>query len=213
LVLDGEIMSDDFQSMQKSAFASKRGTTVGDVHYHIFDIIPYTEWTTKQFTTIMSKRLITKNALSVLLNQYKIHNLQIVPHIYVDSVPAVLQYEVDFIKAGYEGAMFIPDCPYFCGRKSNKLMKFKTMQSMDCVITNIYEGINKYENMLGGLCLKQENGYTCDCGSGFTDEQRQEFYAQPELVIGRIVEIKYQELTADGVMRFPIFLRFRNDKL
>ena len=43
VLLDGEIMSDDFQSMQKTAFRQD-GESVGDVRYHVFDIIDRGEW-------------------------------------------------------------------------------------------------------------------------------------------------------------------------
>lgn len=213
IVLDGEIMSDDFQSMQRTAFASKRGTSVGDVSYHIFDMIQYSEWASDNFTSPAHKRFEDKAGLHSIIDKLAIDNLSIVTHVFTDSYEQALEYEAQCIEDGYEGAMFLPyDCVYYKGRKSNKLIKFKTMLSMECEIIGLTEGINKYEGMLGALKLKQENGASCDCGSGFNDEQRKEFWNNPQQVIGRTIEVKYQELTPDGIMRFPIFMRFRDDK-
>lgn len=207
-VFDGEIMSDDFQSMQKSAFANKRGTTVGDVKYHIFGYVPYNEWITKNFKM---------NTMSRITELYKLaksfdENLQVVKHTFVNSMDLVLKMEQQYLTQGYEGAMALPDIPYFLGKKSNKLLKFKTMMSEDCEIIGFYEGKlgTKYAGMLGGFKLKQENGKECECGSGFSDEDREYIWQHKEEFIHRLVEIKYQEMSNHGIMRFPIFMRYRD---
>lgn len=210
IVLDGEIMSDDFNSMQQTAFSSTSKKSVGDVTLYVFDVVPRNEWEARSFKSTTSERIVLKDKFKDTLAAAGITNIQVVDHIYVDSIEDAFAYEQQCIADGYEGAMFIPDIPYYVGRKSNKLMKFKTMMSMECEVVGIYEGINKYIGMMGGLNLRQENSRTCDCGSGFNDEQRQEFWNNPDQVVGRLVEIKYQELTPDGVMRFPIFKRFRD---
>ena len=211
LVLDGEIMSNSFNAMQTMAFSDSVNDKTQDATYHIFDMIPYEEWASGKFTLSATDRLAQKAALNSLFTLLKITNITTVPHVLVTTMQEIKELEQKFISNGYEGGMFLPkDCPYYRGRKSNKLMKFKTMQSMDCKIKSCYEGTNKYVNMLGGIQVVQENGIICSCGSGFNDEQRSSFWDNQDALIGRIAEIKYQELTPDGVMRFPIFIRFRD---
>ena len=209
-VFDGEIMSDDFQSMQKSAFANKRGTTVGDVKYFVFGFVPYDEWFTKQFVLTTSERL---NALKELSGSFG-SDIIMVAHKYIESIEDALKFEVNCLNYGYEGAMLLPDIPYYLGKKSNKLLKLKTMQSQDCTVVGFYEGEpgTRNEGTLGGLKLIQENSVACNCGTGFSDEDRSYIWNNSQEFIGRIAEIKYQELTEDGVMRFPVFMRWRNDK-
>ena len=129
---------------------------------------------------------------------------------YVNSVAVCEAMEKKYIGDGYEGAMVLPDIPYYKGKKSNKLLKFKTMLSMDCRVGGMYEGTGKYVGTMGGLNLIQEDGKHCDVGSGFTDEERDYIWQNKEKIVDRIAEIKYQELTPDGIMRFPIFLRWRD---
>ena len=50
------------------------------------------------------------------------------------------------------------------------------------------------------------NGVKFKIGSGFSDRDR----ANPPK-IGSIITYKYQNLTAKGVPRFPVFLRVRED--
>ena len=212
VVLDGEIMSDDFQSMQQSAFASTRGTTVGDVKFHVFDFIPYSEWQTGKFKMKKSDRLTLLNKMDKVIKGCK--NIVLVDQEKTSSIDRVLQLEKQYMALGYEGVMVVPDIPYYKGRKSNRLMKFKTMLSQDCEIVGFYEGTagTRNEGRLGGLVLKQENGLTCECGSGFSDDDRDYIWNNQSEFLGRLAEIKYQELTNHDVMRFPIFMRWRNDK-
>lgn len=52
---------------------------------------------------------------------------------------------------------------------------------------------------------------TFKIGSGFTAAQRAELWALRDDLRGKLVTFKYQELTVDGVPRFPTFKGFRED--
>ena len=205
-VLDGEIMSGDFSQMQQSAFASTRGTIVGDVKFHVFGYIGYEEWQTQNFKASTGERLQARDSMHL-----EHPALTIVKHTYLNSVDEVLTMQRQYESEGYEGAMLLPDCPYFLGRKSNKLLKLKTMQSQDCIIKSVNEGNKKYSGSFGSFTVQQENGEFCNVGSGFSDEERYEIWSNPTGLVNRIIEVKYQDLSNDGVMRFPIFLRFRDN--
>ena len=208
LVLDGEIMSDDFQSMQKSAFASKRGTTVGDVRFHVFDCLRIEEWNALKFKDTKAERYARLEAMSLFFTQ----NIIIVRQDLVYTLDEVLKAEQAYLLQGYEGAMTCPDIPYYLGKSSNKLLKWKTMVSEDCEITGFYEGKDDTRNKgrLGGFVLKQEDGQECECGTGFSDEDREYIWNNQSEFLGRLVEVKYQEKSNHGIMRFPVFIRYRN---
>ena len=209
-IFDGEIMSDDFQSMQKSAFASKRGTTVGDVKYHIFDLIPHNEWVNQKFITKKSLRI--NNLCNFFENHVDTSLLQQVEQELVDSLSSLKNKEQLYTSQGYEGAMFVPDIPYYFGKKANKMIKIKTMLSMEVEITGFNEGEanSKYAGTLGAFTVKQENGLTCKVGSGLSDDDRNYIWSNLDKFIGRIFEAKYQELSNDNIMRFPVFIRWRD---
>lgn len=206
-VLDGEIMSDDFSSMQKTAFASKRGTAVGDVVYHVFDAVELNEWSSQDFKTSKLDRI---NLVNQLFKDIPTNRVVPVAHKRVKSLDEAMQFHSAFVARGYEGAMLIPNIPYYFGRKANSLMKMKTMHTMDCRVVGKYEGTGRNEGRLGGLHVIQENGNKCDVGVGFTDRDREDIWSGKENVDGRIIEVKYQELSKDGIMRFPTFVRWRD---
>jgi len=209
-IFDGEIMSDDFQAMQKSAFANKRGTTVGDVKFFIFGLVPVDEWETKKFKMKTSERLAELKKLSKNFDD----RLVLVDHKLETKVEDILDIERAYIDQGYEGAMALPDIPYYIGKKSNKLLKFKTMKSQDCEIIGFYEGKpgTSNEGRLGGFIVKQENGLTARGDGRITDVDREYIWNNQDEFLGKIGEFKYQELTPDKIMRFPKFFRWRNDK-
>lgn len=209
-VFDGEIMSDDFQAMQQTAFAEKRGQTVGDVKYHVFGYIDYGEWVTQKFKMNTMSRL---TELGLLAKKFD-SNIIKVQQTFVNSKELVLKMENQYLTQGYEGAMTLPDIPYFLGKKSNRLLKFKTMLSQDCTIIGMYEGKlgTRLEGVMGGIVVTQEDGLECECGTGFSDEDRKYMWDNKSEFINRIVEIKYQDIASQGKMRFPVFMRYRNDK-
>lgn len=207
-VLDGELMSDDFQSMQKSAFASKRGTVVGDVKFYIFDHLEDTEFSRKKCLRNFSSRLKD-------LEHYKDKHplIKVVETIKCNDWQEIATAHARFREEGYEGSIVILDRPYQF-KRSDDLLKIKDMLSQDCKILDVIEGKGKLVGTMGAIQVLQQNGKTiCEVGTGFTDEMREAFWDQRKELKDNIVEIKYQELTPDGVMRFPVFQRFRDDKL
>jgi DNA ligase-1 len=211
-VLDGEIMSDDFNSMQQSAFASKRGTTVGDMKYYVFDYVSYVEWNTENFRNpcVLRYRQLDNLFLSYG-NWHEGKYLIKVPHTQCNNYDDAMQFEKDCLAKGFEGAMINPNIPYYKGKKSNKMLKLKTFETEDVVVVDVYEGEGKYVGMMGGMLVLQPNGEHCDVGSGFTDKDRQEMWDNPDSVRNRIIECAFQEYTPDNKMRFPVFKRFRDN--
>jgi len=205
--VDGEIMSDDFQSMQRTAFATKKKRTVGDVRYHIFDHIQDNEF---------SRKACYRNFLLRLpeIEKYRDKHplIKVVETIRCESWEEVYAAHEVFKEQGYEGTIVrLNKCYEF--KRTDSLMKIKEMLSQDCRIGQVIRGKGKNKEIMGAIRVIQEDGQTmCEVGTGFTDEMRVSFWDKKDELIDKVVEIKYQELTPDGVMRFPVFLRFREDK-
>lgn len=207
MLLDGEIMSDDFQAMQKTAFRQD-GETVGDVSFHVFDAVDRGEWEKGEGIFTFEERY---DSIMNLLYTNGDPRIKIVETHECNSWEAVYELHAEFLEKGYEGTMVRADKPYQF-KRTDFLAKIKEMQSMDCEVIGIEEGRNSFEGTMGHVIVKQENGVECGVGSGFTRDKRDHVWAHEDLYVGRKAEIKYQELTKDGVMRFPVFVRWRDDK-
>lgn len=124
-----------------------------------------------------------------------------------------LNYNVD---RGEEGIMInLLDGLYEFKRTSN-LLKVKRFNSCDLKIVGFESGTNKFANTLGAVLLEYKDNIV-KCGSGFTEEQRNEIWNNKDKYFNTIIEISYFEETqnSDGgiSLRFPTFKDFRPDKL
>ena len=116
-----------------------------------------------------------------------------------------------YVTQGYEGAMIkLRDAPYKFGR-GYEVMKLKAFHDVDLVIQDLLEGTGKHAGKLGSVVVNYQ-GVEVQVGSGFSDELRERIWANPESFVGRMIEVRYQEVTPDGSLRFPTFVCFRNDR-
>ena len=87
------------------------------------------------------------------------------------------------------------------------------------------EGTGRNKGKLGALIAEGEDEkkfFRLNIGSGFTDEQRDEFWRNKEQLIGKIVEVRADSISKSQEgnhwsLRFPRFKSFRgferNEKL
>lgn len=91
--------------------------------------------------------------------------------------------------------------------------KLKVEQTLDLIVTGLKMGnAGKFQNQVGALLGSVYiNGELKEIAavSGFTDKER---FSLGDHTIGRIIEVKYQNIASKGRLRHPRFLRFREDK-
>ncbi len=119
-----------------------------------------------------------------------------------------LKEELDRIeKLGGEGLMLRqPGSLYEVGR-SNTLLKVKSFVDDEAVVIGHEPGKGRHKGRLGSLRCTTTNGTEFSVGTGLSDAERNN---PPK--IGTKVTYRYQELTDDGVPRFPSFVGVPIDK-
>lgn len=138
------------------------------------------------------------------------------------STHRILKEEIDdylrlFEKEGYEGLIARwPDAPYV-NKRSTNLLKLKTFKEDDFMIIAVKEGKGKNEGTAIFTCrvaktdLEAEiNDETFDVTAPGTYEEKADHLNDNR--IGRYLTVKYQELTDDGIPRFPIALGIKEDR-
>lgn len=220
-VLDGEVVGNSFQELMRQA-RRKEDVQNDDSVFHVFDIIPASDFLRGHWNAQLSKRLDILNKLSPVID--KLPNVELLPHIQVDldtdeGQAELHKYANDMVAAGYEGIMIKDlDAPYECTR-SKFWLKWKPTITVDLQVIGIEEGTGRNKGRLGALvCAGNDHGkdITVNAGSGFTDSERDQFWIDRNFVFGRTVEIMADAITQnqDGTysLRFPRFVRFRDDK-
>ena len=123
------------------------------------------------------------------------------------------------VEEGYEGIMIKDiDSPYECKRSASWL-KMKPFIEVSLEVKDIEEGTGRNEGRLGAfICEGVDDGKNIkvNVGSGFSDDNRDEFWNGRDTIPGQIVEVRADAITQnqDGTysLRFPRFLRFRGFK-
>mgnify|MGYP001367247715 CR=1 FL=1 len=97
--------------------------------------------------------------------------------------------------------------------------KWKVVRTFDAIITGFTKGGGKYEKLgwIGAIeygFFDPELGYAVRTGqtSGMDETARKFFSDNKEKLIGKVVEVKGQEISKKGSIRHPRFERLRDDK-
>jgi DNA ligase-1 len=220
-VLDGEVIGNSFQELMRQA-RRKENVQAEDSVFNIFDIIPLSAFREGHWNAQLEKRIkILEDMRPVIDNM---PNVELLPHIMVDLDTAagkdqLMRYAKDQVNAGFEGIMIKDlDAPYEC-KRNTFWMKWKPTITVDLEVIDVEEGTGRNKGRLGALvCAGTDDGkeITVNVGSGFSDTDRDDLYINRNLVVGRTVEILCDIITQnrDGTysLRFPRFVRFRDDK-
>ena len=220
LVLDGEIVSDDFQTLMKQIHR-KNSSQNKDAKLFLFDLLPL---------EYFKKGIYEKSYFSRIEELKKIHErFFIQSHVIniIDSVNVDLDTEkgeIEFknfnknsIINGYEGIMIKdPESFYEC-KRSTTWLKSKPFIEISLEVKDYEEGTGRNKGKLGAIIaegMDEDKNFKTNVGSGFTDSQRKEFWEDKDKLIGQIIEIRADSISKsqdaeNWSLRFPRFKSFR----
>lgn len=182
------------------------------IKHVLFDYVSLDEWKNNKFNTNYQK---TISILEETINKYQPKDIDIVNIVFRGSdKQRALECLSEAKNKGWEGLMLRYSSSIYEKKRSKELIKLKPFISVDLKIVD-YK-IHKNENEgLGALIVEYKNGLV-SVGSGYTKEERLEFWNKRKSLIGKIVEVQAMEETEDSSgkksLRFPVFLRLRPDK-
>lgn len=225
---DGEIMLKDpkatFQDIQ-SAVMTEEGEP--DFIYYVFD--EYKKIHEFEFRDIYVRLSIEE--------YYQETRIKKVPTIKINNIDELIFQEKIALILRYEGLMIrSPQGMYKYGRSTEKegsLIKMKQFLDSEAEIIGFEEkmhndnekkkdalGYSKRSshkanmvptNTLGALIVRDlKTKVEFKIGTGFTESKREELWFIQDVILGTIINYKYQEVGVKNAPRFPVFSHFRD---
>lgn len=221
-VADGELtLKDKGDLSDNEAFRVSTGILNSDnvnktvICYTIFDMIPV-----KDFDAL--KPQVTYRYRRDILNQFAERvadtdgAVNVLPVLYHGTDQSKIEELLEqMVREDKEGLMINTDVPYRRTRHKG-ILKVKRFYTMDLPIIRCEEGTGRLSGTLGAFVLKYKENEV-KVGSGFTDEQREQFWNNRDDMEGSLCEVKYKEISQDKVtglesLQFPVFVGIRTDK-
>jgi DNA ligase-1 len=216
MVFDGEVMSDDFQTLMREIHR-KGGAKTDDAVLNLFDCMPLEYFKEGSYPYALNTR-------KELLQSFTYGpNISIVEFVEMDlddddGQKQFADYNRLCIDKGFEGIMVKPITGVYECKRSSLWLKVKPFIEVSLKVVDTEEGTGRNAGKLGALIVEgtdMDKFIKTNVGSGLTDSDRETFWKAKDKLIGQIVEVRAdaitqnQETTDEWSLRFPRFLRFR----
>lgn len=212
IVIDAEAMAADWNDSASVIMSSVNKKDDSNVFLNAFDCMTYEEWTNKSCSKTQSER--RDNLLKFFGKEPEKSPVRVTDICVCNSFEEIVTFYKKCLEMGYEGVMLKTIKGLYTFDRSGVWKKLKPEATYEGVIVETYDGNegSKREGLFGGFIVLLSNGVTTEVGSGMSDTFKAEVETNRASYIGKIVEVKGQPpLTVDGKIRFPRFLRFRDE--
>lgn len=208
--LDSEIINaDSFRKTSGAGHSKHKDRSEMNIVVNVFDYIPVeillSNADTFEVPLIERKSFLEKNISTFHDEVFKLNSYERVSFNKED----IEKRMNNLVIAGYEGAMIKDVNGFYEKKRSSNWIKVKPVYTVDIRVVGYEEG--KRKNELGAFVIKcDDTEVISKVGSGFTKEEKKEFWINREKMIGKIIEVEFQEI--QDTLRFPRFIKVRDDK-
>jgi len=203
-ILDGELYSDDLTFQQIVGLVKKK-TLKGEDAENMKKIYLCV------YDTIRPGTNVERNAyLTSLFASRTFTSLRLLETVTCASATDVKTLHDAYVAEGYEGLILRNrDGLYATGHRSVDLQKYKEFEDTEYPVVGFREGEGDEKGCVLWECRLPSGGTFWVRPRG-TREDRGEAFLAGSTYIGKQLTVRYQELTTDGVPRFPVGIAFRD---
>jgi len=208
--LDGELVPRDTKSSQTFKQVMKQLYRKSDIDTAgfallVFDAMPTKDWQRKLCHIPYEKR-------HTLLHRLCRTQPALVPVAHTAIAPQHADAVRDaYVEAGYEGVVFKAPSHMYRWTRSGDWLKHKVFHTLDLPIVGFEPGKGRHTGRLGAIVVELK-GIRSEVGTGFSDAERDYIWRNRAQLLGVTAEVRYQEITSGGRLRFPSYIGMRADK-
>lgn len=204
-VLDGELYSDTLTFQEIVGLVKKVTLGEGDdaklqsIYLCVYDVVKLdtsfearNAWLTRTF-----------EGLSAV-------GMRLLPTVVCATQDAMEQLHAAYVAEGYEGIMLRNKAGlYSVSHRSKDLQKFKHFEDDEFVVCGYKTGDGSEKECVIWICLTSDNKHFAVRPRG-THQERQAALLTADSKVSCMYTVRYQELTSDGIPRFPVGIGFRD---
>jgi DNA ligase-1 len=204
LYLDGELYSDKL-TFQELAGTLRRHTntkeTLDKIYFVVFDMF----WTDSN-----PKYATRKEGLNQLFDSLLQLSTQLIKTEKVADEKEMIAKQEEYIQQGYEGIILRNSKGvYKMKHRSADLQKYKSFIDSEFKICDFKEGDGTEIGCVVWQCKTLSNQLFWVRPKG-TQEERRDLFTYGPSYLGKYLTVRYQELTDDGIPRFPVGISIRD---
>ena len=217
VVVDGEALASNFTETL-NAKGGKGVEAKKALRFYAFDIMFLSQWKAQECDRPQYKR---SGNLETLIKELGLTLIKKSKSKTINNLEEAKAFYKEMLAEGYEGLIIKKMNGLYEFDRSKNWSKWKPVLDFDLKIVGIFEGRGRLEGTAGGFELEgeDENGNKIEtsCGSGFSDELRDDIWKNKKKYLGKIAMLEAQEMTKSKnsdtySLRFPVFIKIRDDK-
>lgn len=198
-VFDGEIYSHDYTFQEAVSFIKKLRPESKTLQYYIFDIVSNETFADRLYNmNVMEKHLGKNKSIKFLETEL------------VATEDRIYEKHNEYVKAGYEGIIIRNVSGLYSLKKRSKdLQKYKEFKDEEfTVIGGVSSTGTEVDCVIFNVKNKKGQEFAVRPRGSF--EQRKLWLKDIKNLVGKSLTVRFQELTDDGIPRFPVGIGIRN---
>lgn len=204
IVFDGELYSDTLSFQEVVGLVKKADLSDADtalqtqIYLCVYDLVdpimPYSQ---------------RKLVLEELFCNQNLSHIRLLQTDECNSTEDVERLHTQYITDKYEGLMLRNKTGQYIGYRSKDLQKYKHFLDHEYKIVGYTSGDGLDKDCVIWRCVT-EQGDEFSCRPRGTREARQDFNENGASYIGKLLTVRFQELSNDGIPRFPVGISIRD---